>query len=163
MPTPTPTATLRPTRTPTPAAQWETYENTDFRYEVNVPTSWRRNVKDGGRIAWLHSEDYNLSINVFVPDYRVLDAKNRLKAFIESQTESNHFYEADEPENYSHGNLYGASYTARSQWRADSCIDDTEEYLLTKDGSFYWWISVSACGYSDDKVMWEVFDSFKLY
>lgn len=143
--------------------QWETYENPYFRYEVNVPTSWVLETEEDGRWLSLRTEDWDLEITIYVPDYHIQDANDRLQQHIETSTEGYLLFEAEEPENYRDDTIYGAFYVARTQWSASLCIEDQQQYLLTNDGSFYWWVSVSACGYSNDKVMWEIFDSIRLY
>ena len=167
-PTATPTATPRPTATPVPTptpaqTQWQTYENLRFRYDIGIPPHWLHEVEDGGRLVRIRTKDWNALVNIYIPDYRISNAKSRLQQFADSQTESNHLFELFELEDYRYGDIYGARFTARSQWKVTSCIQDRYEYLLTKDGSFYWWISLDVCGYADDTTMWEIFESMLLY
>ena len=167
-PVPTPTSTPLPTSTPRPTATttvtgWQTYDNVRFRYDIGVPPGWVREVDDDGRQVRIRTRDWSVMVSIYVPDYQIQNGRDRLQQFVDSQTESNHSFELIELKDYSYGDIYGAQFLAFSQWDTTSCIEDRYEYLLTKDGSFYWWISLSACGYSDDTVMWEIFDSILLY
>ena len=120
-------------------------------------------MEDGGRLIRVRTEDWDVLVNIYIPDYQISTAKGRLQQFIDSQKESNDLYEVHDLDNYRHGNIYGARYRALSQWQSSSCRKDSYEYLLTKDGSFYWWISMNACVFSDDATMWEIFEGILLY
>ena len=146
-PTPTPTATPWPTPTPTQAvSSWKTHNNANYGYSFNVPQDWQIEVEDGGQWVYAGSPDENVAMSVYVPDYPIPSAENRLEEYVDEFGPQNYlFFEVLELSPYSNGDIGGAYLEYRSQWSTEYCTETDQEFLVTRGTGRYWWVEIGVC------------------
>ena len=145
-PTPTPTATPWPTLTPPQVvSSWKMYNNASHRYSFNYPEDWQIEVKDGGRLVYARSPDGNVTVFVFVPDYPIASAENRLEQFVDEWGPDNYFFEVLEKSPYNRGTMGGAYLKYRAQYVTELCTSISENFLMTRGTGKYWWIQTDVC------------------
>ena len=164
-PTPFPTATATPKRTPTPTpieANWKTHTSQAHKFSFEVPQDWKIEVSEDG-LQVKADKGLDASVEVFVPDYSIPSAEERLEQFVDSFGPKHYYFEVLDLSPYSYESLAGAYLKYRAQWAEVLCTEINESFLVTRGTGRYWWVSTRVCEDSQrqyDQILTTILESF---